>query len=309
MSLPTPVHRIVLAALSWAIAALAAGSGMHALAQGTPSTDASSPAPIGSSSALPGAPAGGSALPAPPANTQLPGVDPRQCGTSKHSALCAEGRWARFAHMKVDVRVGSFNGAYAIEHTGSGEAHATSLERMEGKTQAGEAVIVSEDAFAFRSRRTSASLDDMLDQIMTSPIVFSELAAILLEAAVPEGPAAIGPAQAIRSGNATQFVLTQAPGGAVLYGPPWSVSGSARRGDADAIVFDLEFRYRPVDEAGRVARSGTETARLTGTARYAPLRERLPDTFDLVGWKLVRAGALLGDAKTLGEARQMAGAR
>jgi hypothetical protein len=305
MHLPDTAFRAVLAVLPWAVAILAAGAGTQALAQGAPSTDAAGSV----ANPLPAAPAGGSTLPAAPSNLQLPGVDPRQCGTSKHSALCAEGRWARFAHMKVDVRVGAFNGAYTIEHTGSGEAHATSLERMEGKTQAGEAVIVSEDAFAFRSRRTSASLDDMLDQIMTSPIVFSELAAILLDAALPEGPDGIGRTQAIKAGNATQFVLTQAPGGAVLYGPPWSVTGSVRRGDADAVVFELEFRYRPVDEAGRVARSGTETARLTGATRYGPARDRLPDTFDLVGWKLVRAGAVLGDAKTLAEARQMAGVR
>jgi hypothetical protein len=309
MNVTTASSRIARAVLPWTIAALAAGAGQQALAQGAPPANAAGTATGGTSSLLPGASAGTSPLPAPPANLQLPGIDPRQCGTSKHAALCAEGRWARFAHMNVAVRVGAFDGTYTIEHTGSGETHATSLERMEGKTQAGEAVIVSEDAFAFRSRRPSASPDDMLDQIMTSPIVFSELAAILLEATLPEGPGGIGRTQTIKGGNDTQFVLTQAPGGAVLYGPPWSVAGTARRGDANAVVFELEFRYRPVDEAGRVARSGTETARLTGTARYAPLRDRLPDTFDLVGWKVVRAGSVLGDAKTLAEARQMAGVR
>jgi hypothetical protein len=240
---------------------------------------------------------------------QLPGVDPRQCGTSKHAALCAEGRWARFAHLKLDVRVGAFTGTYTLEHTGSGEVHGTSLERMDGKTQAGEAVVVGEDSFAFRSRRTAANPDDMLDQILTSPLVFSELVAILVEAALPEGPESIVRTHAVKAGEASRFILTQAPGGTVLYGPPWTVTGSMRKGDADTLAFELEFRFRPVDEAGRAARSGTETARLSGAVRYAALRERLPDTFDLVGWKLVRAGAVLGDAKTLGEARQMAGAR
>jgi hypothetical protein len=149
----------------------------------------------------------------------------------------------------------------------------------------------------------------MLDQIMTSPIVFSELVAVLLEAALPEGPEGIARTHTVKAGSESQFVLTQAPGGAVLYGPPWSVSGTVRRGETGALAFDLDFRYRPVDASGRAAKSGTDTARLSGSARYAPPRERLPDTFDLVGWKLVRAGTLLGAASTLGEARQLAAPR
>jgi hypothetical protein len=289
------LHRVARAALL--LACMAMGAGTHALAQGLPAPGATSGM------------AGRSVIPAPPPNLQLPGIDPRQCGTSKHAALCAEGRWARFAQINLDVRVGSFDGKYTIEHTGIGEVHGTSNERMGGKVQAGEAVIVSEDAFAFRSRRTAANADTMLDQIMTSPTVFSELVAILLEAALPEGPEGVAGTRALKAGSESQFILTQAPGGAVLYGPPWSVSGTVRRGAGDALAFDLAFRFRPVDESGRAAKSGTDTARLSGSARYVPPRDRLPDTFDLVGWKLVRSGTLLGDAKTLGEARQMAGAR
>jgi hypothetical protein len=275
-----------------AVCALA-GPGAHALAQTLPP---------------PGAP-GASALPPAASNLQLPGVDPRQCGSSKWSALCAEGRWARFAQIRLDVRVGAFSGTYTVEHTGSGEVHGTSLERMDGKLQAGEAVVVGEDAFAFRSRRAATSPDDMLDQIMTSPIVFSDLVAILLEAALPEGPDSITRSHAAKASNPSQFILTQAPGGAALYGAPWNVAGNVRRTDAGTLAFDLEFRFRPVDEAGRASKSKTDTARLTGSVRYADMRERLPDSFDLVGWKLVRAGTLLGDVKTLAEARQAAGAR
>lgn len=252
---------------------------------------------------------GASALPSAPSNLQLPGVDPRQCGTSKWSALCAEGRWARFARIRLDVRVGTFEGTYTFEHTGSGEAHGTSRERMDGRMQAGEAVVVSEDAFAFRSRRTSANPDDMLDQILTSPIVFAELVAILLEAALPEGPDSITRAHEVNASNPSQFILTQAPGAQVLYGPPWTVSGSVRRNDGGAVALDLRFRFRPVDEAGRASKATTDTARLTGTVTYTGQRERLPDTFDLVGWKLVRGSTVLGDVKTLGEARQAVGVR
>lgn len=252
---------------------------------------------------------GAHALPAPPANTQLPGVDPRQCGSSKWSALCAEGRWARFAQIRFDVRVDAFNGSYTIEHTGSGEAHATSREAMDAKSQSGEAVIVGEDSFAYRSRSASTRPDQMLDQIMTSPLVFSELVAVLLEAALPEGPDGVAATRAVNASSASQFILTQAPGAAVLYGPPWNVGGSLRRSGAKELTFDLRFRFRPVDSAGRPSRSTTRTARLQGSLRYDDMRERLPDTFDLVGWKLVKGGTPLADVRSLGEARQAAGAR
>ena len=255
-------------------------------------------------------PAGASSrLPPPPATTRLPGIDPRECGTSKWSALCAEGRWARFARMKLEVEVGTFRGTYTIEHTDSGEVHATAREAMDRKVQAGEAVVVSEDAFAYRSRDASTRPDDMLDQIMTSPIVFSDLVAILLEAGLPEGPASIKRTHALKAQNRTQFILTRAPAAAVLYGAPWDVSGNVRALEDSGIAFDLTFRFRPVDASGRASPTITETARLTGEASYADLRARLPDSFDLVGWKLVRSGTVLGAVTTLGEARHVTGAR
>ncbi len=211
--------------------------------------------------------------------------------------------------MKLEVQVGSFSGTYTIEHTSVGEVHATTRETMDRKVQAGEAVVVGEDAFAYRSRNASARPEDMLDQIMTSPIVFSDLVAILLEAGLPEGPASLKRVQALKAQNATQFILTQAPAAAVLYGAPWNASGDVRAVEGHGIAFDLTFRFRPVDTAGRVSTTTTQTARLTGEASYADLRARLPESFDLVGWKLVRSGTVLGAVATLGEARHVTGTR
>ena len=46
---------------------------------------------------------------------------------------------------------------------------------------------------------------------------------------------------------------------------------------------------------------------LTGHATFADRRGAMPDTLDLVGWKIVRAGVPLPAAATLGEARASVG--
>ena len=66
-----------------------------------------------------------SAVPKAPDDLRLPGHDPRQCGTTRWSALCASGRWVQFAKMDLTLKTRGFSGAYSMERPESGEVLTT----------------------------------------------------------------------------------------------------------------------------------------------------------------------------------------
>jgi len=112
--------------------------------------------------------------------------------------------------------------------------------------------------------------------------------------------------QAITAESATQYIRTAAPRAVLLYGAPWSMSGTARQAGKDKVGFNLRLRFHPVDRYGNANADKTETITLEGTVSFAPRRATLPDSMDLTGWKVMRAGddSRLPDAPTLREARQ-----
>jgi len=144
---------------------------------------------------------------------------------------------------------------------------------------------------------------------MTAPNMFAQLAAVLLDQGARIGPAEVtGKPLDLTAGSETQFVRTEAPSTAALYGPPWQVSGNLRASAPNTLKFSLRFAFRPVDNAGRVNQAQPETIELAGTVRYGARRSKMPDSFDLVGWKLVKAGDSLNAVTTLAEARSAVGA-
>src|SRR5690242_5187648 len=71
-----------------------------------------------------------SALPTAPPDLRLPGPDPRECGPTKFSALCAEGRWLQFARIAMKGAGPKFAADYTIDQAVNGEMHATYRERV-----------------------------------------------------------------------------------------------------------------------------------------------------------------------------------
>ena len=256
-----------------------------------------------SATALPGL----SALPKAPANTRLPGIDPRECGTSKHAALCAMGRWAKFARMDVKLTAGAFSGAYTMEKPQNGEVLTTYAERMPGGRRGGEVLLVSDDAFAYRTREKLPSDADLLDYMLGAPNMATQLVAVLLDQGVLEAPSDVTQPRTVSAGSATQFLRTETPNTAALYGPPWRVAGTVRPGEDGRLAFALRLTFRPVDVRGKVDATRTETLELAGTVSYGDRRATMSDTFDLVGWKLVRDGNELPAVATLKEARTSVG--
>lgn len=249
-----------------------------------------------------------SAVPGMPADTRLPGPDPRQCGDSKWSALCPQGRWTQFSRIDLKVSAPEFSAHYNIEIAANGEQHTTYRERVGRTDRGGEIVIFGIEGFAYRSRDKFPDTGTaIIDYTVSSPLMMSQLAALLLDVGALVAPAEITKPATIRAENATQYIRTAAPRMAALYGPPWSLTGTVRPAGPQEIGFSLRLRYRPVDSRGAVVQGKTETVTLEGTASFAPRRPTLPDTFDLTGWKLMRGDTALRGVDNLADAREAAG--
>ncbi len=269
-----------------------------ALAQGLPPSSAAT-------SGLPGA----ASLQDLPTDHRLPGPDPRQCGSTKYSALCAEGRWSDFASMRVELKAPGFVGVYSMDQPDNRDVHTTYSE-THGKTRrGGEVVFVNDDTFAYRSRDKFASNESMLDEMMSSPIVVTQLAGVLLELGALVGPAEITKPLAISARSATQYLRTEAPAMAALFGPPWEMTGTVHPGENGELAFRLRLTHRPVDARGRLLAGKRDVVDLVGTVNYSNRRKAMPDTFDLVGWKLMNRNNPIGPVATMDEARRAVGGR
>lgn len=247
------------------------------------------------------------ALPAPPPLTGLPGPDPRLCGPTKYSALCVEGRWLQFAHIKLKVTATRFAGDYSLEQAANGELHATYRERIGGSERGGEIVLIGTEGFAYRSRDNFPDAGSIIDYATSNPLVMAQLATLLLDLGVLGPPSEVAAPQAIKASNATQNLRTAAPRMALLYGAPWTMTGTVRRTEGETLAFALRLHYTPVDGNGNVVKGKTDDIAIEGTVSYARQRPALPDSLDLVGWKLMRLEVPLAAVSTLGEARQAIG--
>jgi hypothetical protein len=84
------------------------------------------------------------------------------------------------------------------------------------------------------------------------------------------------------------------------------MTGSVRPGEDGRLAFTLRLTFHPVDRIGKVLAGRTEIVALAGTVAFVNRRRAMPDTFDLVGWKLLRNNQELAPASTLDEARRIA---
>ncbi len=246
----------------------------------------------------------GTALPA-PGNTGLPGIDPRQCGSSPHSALCAKGRWLLFSNIDMRVTAPGFAGAYAMAIAQNNEVHATYRETVRGKTREGEIVLVGQDGVAFRSGESFPDGAPVLDIMISTPIMSAQLVALLLDMGVIGPPSDVTAPRPIRAESATQFIRTSAPNAAMLYGPPWRMTGTAKPGTAqNTVAFALKLAYRPVDGKGKLVAGRTDTISIEGSADFSPRPATLPDAFELTGFTLLRDETRIAAQRTVGDARR-----
>jgi len=247
-------------------------------------------------------------VPTMPPDLRLPGPDPRQCEGTKWSALCAEGRWTQYSRISLRVSAPQFSAHYEIEQAANGEQHTTYREKFASDERRGELVIFGMEGFTYRSKdKFPESGSSIIDHMVSSPIMLSQLATLLLDQGALVSPAEVTSPRTIRAENATQYIRTAAPRVAALYGPPWSMTGSVRPAGRNELAFTLRLRYRPVDARGALVAGKTDAVTLEGTVSYAPRRPTLPDSFDLVGWTVMKRDSPVPAVSNLAQARESAG--
>lgn len=273
-----------------------------------PGSSRAAPAP----SPRPGPPAAAtlprpSILPA-PGDTTLPGIDPRQCGSTPHSALCARGRWTLFSTIDVKLSAPDFRASYALDVAQNDEVHATYRETARGKTRSGEILLIGLDGVAFRTQEQFPAGAPVLDIMISMPIMAAQLAALLLDEGVIGPPADVTAPRAVKAASDTRYIRTAAPNAVILYGPPWRMTGSVRPGATrDDVAFALKLAYRPVDSKGTPVAGRTDTLTLEGRASFAPRPASLPDSFELAEFTVLRDDQPLGAQRTVGDARRALG--
>ncbi len=191
-----------------------------------------------------------------------------------------------------------------MEQPANGELHTTYREQAGKDTRGGEIVIVGEQGFAYRSREQFPKDDAIIDYMLSSPIMMTKLAVVLLDLGVLGAPSDVVKAQPITASSSTQFIRTEAPRIAALYGPPWNMTGTVRPAGDRKVAFSMRLRFHPVDMKGKVDAANTDTVELQGTASYAPKRAAMPDTFDLVGWQVIKNDARIGSVADMSAARE-----
>jgi hypothetical protein len=211
--------------------------------------------------------------------------------------------------MKVELKAPRFRGVYTMEQPENGDVHTTYREQAGSKVRGGEIVFINDDAFAYRSREKFKEPEAILDEMMSAPIMVTQLAALLLDQGALVGPDEITKPVTFSARNATQFLRAEAPGAASLFGPPWEMTGSVTPTADGGLTFRLHLSFRPVDRKGRIQASRRDSIELSGTVGYGERRKAMSDTFDLEGWKLMNRNQQAGDVKTMGEARAAVGAR
>ncbi len=246
-------------------------------------------------------------LPAPD-NLGLPGIDQRQCGPTAHHALCARGRWTLFSSIDLRVSAPGFAATYTVEIAQNHEVRATYRETAGGKTRSGEILLVGMDGVAYRTQETFPADASIIDTMISSPLLTAQLAALLLDQGVIGPPADVTSPRTIKAASTTQYIRASAPSAALLFAPPWRMTGSARPGATKSdVAFAMKLAYRPVDAKGAAIAGRTDSLALEGSVSFAPRRETLPDSFDLGGFSVLRDDRKLEAQPTVGALRKAIG--
>jgi hypothetical protein len=233
-----------------------------------------------------------------------PAQDVRACGPAPEGARCADGPWSQFARMDLTLKATGFDADYAVRFPAGRDVYAKYDERSGTRRRQGEIIVVSDQAIAYRTDDERDPQREVDTQMLAGPLMMSQLASVLLQTGVPGGYKALSQPRQFAAKEAGRFILTSVPGAAALYGPPWSVTGTASRSSPMKITFSMRFTFTPVDPTGAVVSGKTETIALTGTALFPAKREALPDSFSIDGWKLERGGTELPELPALGALRE-----
>jgi hypothetical protein len=235
-------------------------------------------------------------------HAQAPAPPPTQCGPPPAGALCVQGPWFDFGRVDVTTTTGAIVGRFTLQYPAGEEILARFDVAAPDGTRAAEVLVLS-GADTVAARVPPEYQGDPV-QLLNAPVLTAQLVASLLQLALPEGPTSVTAKREVRLAESRRYLVTATPASRAAYGAPWSVAGSVRPGARGEFTYTLTLRYRRVGPGGVADARESPPLKLEGTISFAARRARLPDTFDLAGWRIVRNGATLDEQPTLGALRR-----
>lgn len=239
------------------------------------------------------------------ASAQRPGAQPpAECGPPPDGAICVTGPWQEFARADVATTSGAIVGRFMLAYPAGREIHARFDISGSGSTQGAEVIALANNE-TIAARVPDAWQGDAA-ALLGPPALTAQLAASLLELALPDGPGSVVAARTVKLAEPHRYLLTATPTQRAAYGAPWTLSGSVRPGKRGEVAFTLTLRYRRVGNSGIADAADAPPLKLVGTLAYAARRSRLPDAFDIAGWRVTLGGDTIDGYATLGELRRAA---
>ncbi len=236
------------------------------------------------------------------AQAQAPAVPPAACGPPPDGAICAMGAWFDFARLDATTTTGAIVGRFVLQLPAGQEIYAKFHIVAPDGTRGAELVVIG------TAETVAANVPPQFEgdpvSLLGPPMLTGQLVAGLLQVAVPEGPAALKGSRSVRLTEPRRYVVTATPASRAVYGAPWSLSGTVRAVGKGEIAFDVTLRYRRVGRSGVADVNDAAPLKLEGRLSYPAQRSRLPDSLDLDGWRIVRAGSVRDGVATLGELRR-----
>lgn len=156
----------------------------------------------------------------------------------------------------------------------------THMQSLAPDVAQSELILVGGYALAIRGAMPLRQ--DMLE-IVDDIMLNQQLATLLLQQALPQGPESVTLNQRVHMDESNDPVATETTNTSRYYYPPWKLDGEVRRVSVDSIAFDLQFdAHTPEASAPR------EKYYLSGLWQQRTPVAKLADNFPLTGWSIFR---------------------
>ena len=194
--------------------------------------------------------------------------------------LPADTRWADPSSVRLDVDFpgDGYHATWVMFRCPCGDLLIRWELNVPGETQKGETLLVNgrvvlSRGFGERQEELGSSLD--------APALMMQTALLLLERAVPKGPAAITENTEVVIADGINPIHVDSGTAAGTYMAPWSMRGTIRPTSETRRKFDLDFTFSTGNREEELAGN----MRLSGIAEYGDGEFPQPPSTPLEGWQ------------------------
>lgn len=207
--------------------------------------------------------------------------------------------------LEVDFPGEGYHASWQLYRCACGDLMIRSELNAPDEVVHGDILLVANRAVLVKSKEADAAEQISVD----APALMMQLALVLLERTVPEGPASIRKKKNVEVEDKINYINLDSGGAAGGFPAPWEAEGTIWPQGPTSRRFDLEFKFNATPAGSGEKQQGT--MHLRGVADYAAADFPLSPDMDLEGWSVTwrdendPAVASLGSAGTLGELRDL----